>query len=49
MSGTDMDNREDLRIDLSGLSETELEALAELIMKKLREAIRQESDRAGMF
>ena len=49
MSGTDMDNREDLRIDLSGLSEKELEALAQLIVKKLREAMRQESDRAGIL
>ena len=49
MSGTDMDNRDELRIDLSGLSEKELEALAQLIVRKLRDAIRQESDRAGIF
>ena len=44
-----MDNRDDLRIDLSRLSEKELEALAEMILKKLREAMRQESDRAGIL
>ena len=47
MGGTDTDNRDELRMDLSKLSEKELEALAQLIMKKLRDAIRQESDRSG--
>ena len=47
MGGTDTDNRDELWMDLSKLSEKELEALAQLIMKKLRDAIRQESDRSG--
>ncbi len=42
-----MDYGDDLRMDLSKLSEKELEALAQLIMKKLRDAMRQESDRSG--
>ena len=42
-----MDNGDELRMDLSSLSENELEALAQLVLKKLREAMRQESDRSG--
>ncbi len=42
-----MDNEDVLRIDLSKLSEKELEVLAQLIMKKLRDAMRQERDRSG--
>ena len=47
MSGTGMDTGDELRMDLSKLSEKELEALARLILKKLREAMRQERDRTG--
>ena len=49
MSGANTDNRDELRIDLSRLSDKELEVLAQLILKKLREAIRQERDRSGGY
>ena len=42
-----MDNEDVLRIDLSKLSDKVLELLAQLIMRKLREAMRQERDRSG--
>ena len=42
-----MNNGDELRIDLSRLSEKELEALAQLVLKKLREAMRRESERSG--
>ncbi len=42
-----MDNRNELRLDISKLSDKELELLAHLILKKLREAMRQERDRSG--
>ncbi len=37
----------ELRIDLDKLSEEQLEDLARLVWKKLRNEVRQESDRAG--
>ena len=39
--------QDELMIDVSRLSETEMEALAALIVRKLRDLIRQESDRSG--
>ena len=47
MSGTDMNYGDDLRLDLDRLSDNELEALAQIVLKKLREAMQQESDRSG--
>ena len=41
------DNRNELRMDLSRLSEKELDELARLVVRKLRESVRQESDRCG--
>ena len=37
----------ELRIDLDKLTEEQLEDLARLVWKKLRNEVRQESDRAG--
>ena len=47
MSGTDMNYGDDLRLDPDRLSDNELEALAQMVLKKLREAMQQESDRSG--
>ena len=47
MSGSDVNYGDDLRLDLSRLSDNELEALAQIVLKKLREAMQQESDRSG--
>ncbi len=42
-----IDNRDDLNIDLSKLSEKDLETLARLVVRKLRIWMQQESDRSG--
>lgn len=43
------DERDVIRMDLSSLSEQDLEELARLVVRKLRTLIRQEKDRAGIF
>ena len=49
MEETKNDNRDELRMDLQKLSEQDLEELARVVVRKLRESIRQESDRSGRF
>ncbi len=39
--------RTDMRLALNRLSEKDLEELAKLVVRKLRESVRQESDRSG--
>ena len=39
----------EIRLDIDQLTEEQLECLAQLVCKKLREAIRQETERAGRF
>ena len=41
------DDRDELRIDTDGLSERELEELARLVVRKIKNQIRQERDRIG--
>ena len=39
----------EIRLDIDQLTDEQLETLARLVCKKLREAIRQETERAGRF
>ena len=47
MDESKIDNRDELRMDVDRLSESELNELARLIIRKLRELMRQERDRSG--
>ena len=42
-----LDKEDVIRMDLDELSERELDDLAYLVVKKLRESMRQERDRSG--
>ena len=42
-----VDDREELNLDVSQLSDEELEVLARLVVQKLRIWMRQESERTG--
>ncbi len=47
MQDVQVDDREELNLDVSQLTERELEVLARLVVRKLRILIQQESDRVG--
>lgn len=44
---TDHDQDDKLRLDLSKLTESQLEELARLVVRKLRILMKQESERSG--
>ena len=43
------DDWDDLKVDLDKLSDKQLEDLAQLVTRKLRESMRQDRDRSGRF
>lgn len=47
MQDLHIDDRDELNLDVSQLTESELEVLARLVLRKLRIWMQQESDRAG--
>ena len=47
MDDTQIANNDELRIDVENLSEENLEELSRLVVRKLRESMRQERDRSG--
>ena len=43
------DDWDDLKVDVDKLSDQQLDDLAQLVIRKLRESMRQDRDRSGQF
>ncbi len=49
MDDTQTAGNDELRIDIENLSDENLEELSRLVVRKLRESMRQERDRSGRY
>jgi hypothetical protein len=49
MNDAEITRQDELRINVEKLTESELEELANLVVRKLRDSMREERDRSGRF